>query len=612
MASREDNGQVTLPQRQRSARRAVLALLPILLAAVLAWGYALYDLLLSPSSISGTMGPQENHYWTVARFQISALLAEQQVLRYERGTEPDFDAVSKRFDVLKSRYFVIADRSDAADMLAGLQAFRPTMSRLGQDLSRMSALLPALANNRSAAEQLLPLFEDVRQVSDQLAREIGNAEVADRDRVYNDFVRKRQNLFIASAGVGVAATVLIVLAALYERRRRAFSAQQAATIEAEQRANRAAADAILAKNAFLGAVGHELRTPLQRITTAIEVLLSTGGHSHNARVMGQLDRAARQLEAQMRDLTDYARLDSGKLSLRVAAFNPTTDVRDAAEDLRSFALQRGVGLEINVAANSRLYVGDATRVRQVVTNLVSNAIKYTNDAGRVSVEAAVEHAEGSAQLFLKVADTGVGIPEDRVEDVFKPFTQLPETSSGKGREGIGMGLAIVRGLVALMGGRIGVASTVGKGTTFSVHLPLVEAPDATSQEVQPTDADRAPRRVLVVDDQEFAREAFRDILAALGLSCAAVGSAGEALVQLALDSYDALILDIEMPGTSGIELAREVRGRPGLNQFAPIIWVSATPPEAHTAPEAAPFQHYLMKPVRVDELERALNATLGR
>jgi signal transduction histidine kinase/ActR/RegA family two-component response regulator len=611
MASREDNGQVTLPQRQRSARRAVLALLPILLAAVLAWGYALYDLLLSPSSISGTMGPQENHYWTVARFQISALLAEQQVLRYERGTEPDFDAVSKRFDVLKSRYFVIADRSDAADMLAGLQAFRPTMSRLGQDLSRMSALLPALANNRSAAEQLLPLFEDVRQVSDQLAREIGNAEVADRDRVYNDFVRKRQNLFIASAGVGVAATVLIVLAALYERRRRAFSAQQAATIEAEQRANRAAADAILAKNAFLGAVGHELRTPLQRITTAIEVLLSTGGHSHNARVMGQLDRAARQLEAQMRDLTDYARLDSGKLSLRVAAFNPTTDVRDAAEDLRSSALQRGVGLEINVAANSRLYVGDATRVRQVVTNLVSNAIKYTNDAGRVSVEAAVEHAEGSAQLFLKVADTGVGIPEDRVEDVFKPFTQLPETSSGKGREGIGMGLAIVRGLVALMGGRIGVASTVGKGTTFSVHLPLVEAPDATSQEVQPTDADRAPRRVLVVDDQEFAREAFRDILAALGLSCAAVGSAGEALVQLALDSYDALILDIEMPGTSGIELAREVRGRPGLNQFAPIIWVSATPPEAHTAPEAAPFQHYLMKPVRVDELERALNATLG-
>lgn len=610
MASNAYNGEIALPKRQRSARRAVFTLLFLLLAVVALWGYALYDLLLSPSSISRTMGAQENHYWTVARFQISALLAERQILLYERGLDPEFDDVSKRFDILESRYFLLADRSDAADMLAGLPVFKPTMSRLDQDLHRMSALLPELSKNRSSAEQLLPLFDDIRQAADQLAREVGNAEVADRDRVYHDFIHKRQNLFIASAGVGVAAAVLLVLAALYERRRRAFSAQQEATIQAEQRANRAAADAILAKNSFLGAVGHELRTPLQRITTAIEILLNTSDHSSNTRVMGQLDRAARQLEAQMSDLTDYARLDSGKLNLRVEPFNPIDNVRDAADDLRHVAAQKHLDLQISVEANTQLYSGDPTRVRQIVTNLVSNAIKYTHDQGRVSVSAVVKQTEMGTQLYVQVSDTGVGISADHLDDVFKPFTQLPSNSGGRG-EGVGMGLAIVRGLVDLMGGRINVGSSVGEGTTFSVCIPLVEAPNTQSETLPVGNDDQMPQRVLVVDDQEFSREAFRDILAALDLSCVAVGSAGEANVQLALEPYDVLILDIDMPGTNGLELATELRSRPGPNQFTPIVWVSATPPEANTAPESAPFLHYLMKPVRVDKLERALAATLS-
>lgn len=614
MASNSDNREVGASgDRQTTTRRLLLLLLTALLVAGAGWSYALYDLLLAPSSISRTVGPQENHYWTVARFQIAALLAERQLLLYERGVAPDVDELSRRIDVLKSRYAVMANRSDAADMLATLPSFKPTMTVLGEDIRHISAVIPSLVRDPRSAEQLHPVFEDIRSAGDRLAREIGEAEVAQRDRVYRDFVIKRQNVFIASVAVGVAGTVLLVLAIIYERRRRAFAAQQAATIEAEQRANRAAADAILAKNAFLGAVGHELRTPLQRITTAIEVLTNTSGQPANMKVMGQLDRAARQLETQMSDLTDFARLDSGKLSLKPSEIVPLEEVEAAVEDLRDTALRKGVSLETEIEPVWEVFLADATRLRQIVTNLVSNAIKYTDGGGIVRVRASLQPEGTTVCLLVEIVDTGLGIPSDQVEEIFKPFTQLPLAPGGR-REGVGMGLAIVNGLVEVMGGHIHVRSTQGEGSTFTVRLPLGEVLHRREPQphIAPALDGRPAPRVLVVDDQEFSREAFEDILAALGLECDAVGTATQALEKLATKPYDVLVFDIELAETTGLELAKELRARPGPNQHSPIIWVSATPPESHSEPEAAPFVHYLMKPVRVDELEEALTATLAR
>jgi len=614
MASNSDNREVGASEdRQTTTRRLILLLLAALLVAGAGLSYALYDLLLAPSSISRTVGPQENHYWTVARFQIAALLAERQLLMYERGVAPDVDELSRRIDVLKSRYAVMANRSDAADMLARLPSFRPTMTVLGEDIRRISAVMPSLMRDPRSAEQLRPVFEDIRSAGDRLAREIGEAEVAQRDRVYRDFVTKRQNVFIASVAVGIAGTVLLVLAIIYERRRRAFAAQQAATIEAEQRANRAAADAILAKNAFLGAVGHELRTPLQRITTAIEVLTSTSGQTANMKVMGQLDRAARQLETQMSDLTDFARLDSGKLSLKRSEIVPLGEVEAAVEDLRDTALRKGVHLETEIEPAGDVFLADATRLRQIVTNLVSNAIKYTDRGGLVRVRASLQPEDTTVSLLMEVVDTGAGIPSDQVEEIFKPFTQLPLSPGGR-REGVGMGLAIVKGLLEVMGGRIHVRSIQGEGSTFTVRLPLgnvLRRPEPQPHIAPPVVVGQVPR-VLVVDDQEFSREAFEDILAALGLECDAVGTATQAVEKLATVSYDVLVFDIELAETTGLEIAKELRARPGPNQQTPIIWVSATPPESHPEPETAPFNHYLMKPVRVDEFEEALMATLGR
>ncbi|PRX24000.1 signal transduction histidine kinase [Paraburkholderia sp. BL18I3N2] len=595
----------------RRGNRVLAFLLPCVLVAAAGWTYALYDLLLSPSSIISTLGPQENHYWTVARFQIAALNTEQQVLLYERGTAPDFDAVTAKFNVLRSRYALMAHRSEAADMLAGLPSFQPAMERLGTALRQMEPLLLQLHTDRRSADELIPLFENMKVDSGQLAYEIGDLEVAHRDSVYGDFVRKRRNIFIASVGVAVLASMMGVLAVVYDRRRRAFVAQQSAALAAEQRANHAAAEAIGAKNAFLGAVGHELRTPLQSITSSIELLVASNPDEANARVMSRLDRAARQLESQMRDLTDYARLDSGKLALCPARFDAAEVLYSVCDDMLPLATGKGLELTVGADVEADEYMADAARLRQIIVNLISNAIKYTNK-GTIDVAMTSRSKWDHSVLHIRVSDSGVGIPADRIDDVFNAFTQIRPEGAAR-QDGVGMGLTIVKGLVDLMGGEISVTSEFGRGTVFSASLPVAhvehQAP-TTPARMRPMSAAGKPRRAMVVDDQEFAREAIRDLLVALNYECAVASNGIEAMINLATIRQDVLLFDIQMPSMDGPELARKLRTTPGPNQHTPIVWISAMPRETITPSDAESFRHYLMKPVRVDRLRSTLEDVL--
>lgn len=594
----------------RRGNLALAILLPCVLVAAAGWTYALYDLLLSPSSIISTLGPQENHYWTVAQFQIAALNTEQQVLLYERGTAPDFDAVNSKFNVLRSRYALMAHRSEAADMLAGLPSFRPTMERLSNALRQMEPLLLQLHTGRHSADELIPLFENMKADSRQLAFEIGDLEVANRDSVYADFVRKRRNIFIASVGVSLLASIMGVLVFVYDRRRRAFVAQQAAALAAEQRANHAAAESVNAKNAFLGAVGHELRTPLQSITSSIELLVASNKDEAAARVMNRLDRAARQLESQMRDLTDYARLDSGKLTLRPVTFDAAEVLYSVCDDMLPLATGKGLELTVGVDIDADEYIADAARLRQIIVNLISNAIKYTHE-GIVDVAMTSSSTRGRAILNVSVSDSGVGIPADSIEDIFKAFTQVKPDGAAR-QEGVGMGLAIVKGLVDLMGGEIRVSSEVGRGTAFVASLPVMPAGPtlSTPYHSPPVTTDGKRLRAMIVDDQEFAREGIRDLLVMLDYECSVAADGNEALSNLAQIRHDVLLLDIQMPGMDGPELARRLRARPGPNQLTPIIWVSAMAPETVMASATASLRHFLMKPVRVDSLRSVLGEAL--
>ncbi|MGA7776459.1 MAG: hybrid sensor histidine kinase/response regulator [Paraburkholderia sp.] len=594
------------PPAVKRINRVLVILGPLICAAALGWGYAMYDLLLAPASFASTLGPQENHYWSVARFQIAALDAQEQILRYESGHGNDFDKVVGKFDVLRSRYDLLARRSDAADMLAALPSFKPTMQSLGGDLDRIEPLVDSPRDHPHNAGQLLPQFDKLKTDLSGMTFDIGQTEIASRDRIYSDFVRKRQHIFIASLSLAVLLIVLAGVAIAYDRRRRQIVAQQSAALAAEHRAHLAARDAMQAKNAFLGAVGHELRTPLQTIISAVDLLSDFHADDANRKVIVRLDRASRQLEAQMRDLTDYARLDAGKLALRPGHFRPAELLRSATEDLLEQATVKSLELTFSVADENIECVADANRVRQIVTNLLSNAIKYT---ARGAVDVALDHhiSAAGATLLISVKDTGIGISENHFPDIFKPFIQISRANSQR-HEGVGMGLSIVKGLVDLMGGRISVESELDHGTRFSVTLPveIAAASQASPGDKRLTGFSDAVR-ALVVDDQAFSREAFQEMLTTLGVQCTVARDADEALSQLAAATFDVLLLDIQLPGKDGLQLAREIRSTTHSNQYAPIIWISALPPEANQPSETAPFEHYLMKPVRLD----ALRATLG-
>lgn len=596
---------MNLPRAIKRINRVLLILAPLVCAAAIGWAYALYDLVLAPASFASTLGPQENHYWTVARFQVAALGAEEQVLRYENGHDKDFDAVETKYDVLRSRYNVMARRSDAADMLASIPSFKPTMQSLGDDLDRIDPLIDSLRDHPQNAALMLPLFDKLKQDVSGMTFDIGQTEIASRDRVYNDFIRRRQHIFIASISLAVLVIILAGVAVAYDRRRRQYTVQQAAALAAEHHARIAARDAMQAKNAFLGAVGHELRTPLQTIISAVDLLRDFHADDANAKVIDRLDRASQQLESQMRDLTDYARLDAGKLVLREVRFDAAETVKNATDDLLAQAHAKGLEVKVLIACERIECVADANRIRQIVTNLVSNAIKYT-EAGCVSVALAHDVTATGALLRLTVSDTGIGIPRDQFPEIFKPFIQV-NGSNTKRHEGVGMGLSIVKGLVALMDGQVNVESDLGRGTVFSVTLPVerVVVPEAIAQSSRHA-VDFGARRALVVDDQDFSREAFHQMLTALGVECSVSGSADEALGKMAATPFDILLLDIQMPGKDGLQLAREIRGSGGLNRDAPIIWISALPPEVDQAAGREPSEHYLMKPVRVEVLRSAL------
>ncbi|MBS2132352.1 response regulator (plasmid) [Burkholderia thailandensis] len=581
--------------------------------ALFAWGYRVHDLLSSSRSLDAIIGPRNDPYWLLAQFQLATTDVQHELWRFEHGHGDGARGVTDRIVELRRRYDSVAHPSEAAEMLTSLPLFGKVIAHLDGELTGIESLGSTLAQHPENAEQLIVELKHLREGARALTEDVGRAETARREQVYRDFVHSRDSLFLASLGVAALALVLGALVLRNMQRSRRLMVQQSAAAFAEHRASVAAADTVQAKNAFLGAVGHELRTPLQSITLAIETLTDPEEDDEDvrARAIERLQRAGSQLEAQMKDLTDYVRLDSGKLALRPEVTNPAEVVAAALEDLRPLARRRNLMLDLEVCNTVKPCMADAERIRQIVSNLVSNAIKYT-DTGGVRVSLAHDRRPSQPVLVVSVRDTGQGIAADKLADIWRPFVRL-ETGNNRRREGVGMGLAIVRGLVDLMNGEITVESEPGQGTTFDVVLPIDERlqPREGAAPLMAASPRLGPRRALVVDDKEMTRESFREMLTGLGIQCETAASADDAWTKLRTVPFDVLLLDVQMPGKDGTALVREVRASASPNQRAPVIWISAVPPETAGLPPEESGAAYLMKPVHTPQLRTTLERVLG-
>jgi signal transduction histidine kinase/CheY-like chemotaxis protein len=363
------------------------------------------------------------------------------------------------------------------------------------------------------------------------------------------------------------------------------------------------AEAARRRDRFLGVLSHELRNPLAPIGHALHVLSRVepgGAQARRAREV--MERQFAQLSRLVDDLLDVTRVESGKVHLRRERLDLAGLVRRAAEDHRSVFTERGIELAVSCPPDALAVDGDAVRIEQVVGNLLGNAAKFTDRGGRVEVTV----ARDGAAAVVRVRDDGAGIPAELLPRLFEPFSQGDSTLD-RSRGGLGLGLALARGLVELHGGSIAAASEgAGRGAEFVVRLPL--APGAAHPgEAAPSRAPPPRRRVLVVDDSPDAAETLRDVLELSGHAVSIARDGAEALRLVAELEPDVVLCDIGLPGMSGYDVARAVRGR--ASGRAPVL-VAITgygrDEDRQRAAEAG-FDAHLTKPVDLARLEALLS-----
>ena len=373
--------------------------------------------------------------------------------------------------------------------------------------------------------------------------------------------------------------------------------------EGLRRANEQLREADRRKDEFLAMLSHELRNPLAPIRNAAYVLEHADPNSDQAaRARGVLRRQSEHLTRLVDDLLDVTRITRGKISLQRSRLDLREAVVRAAEDFRLMMADRGITFRTALPELAVWVNADATRVNQVVANLLHNAAKFTPRRGEVVVS--LRQEKGTAEI--RVQDTGSGIGPDLLPRLFGPFVQ-GELTLARSEGGLGLGLALVKGIVDLHGGEVRVESAgVGKGAEFLVRLP-VHGPAATlsGRDTGEEQIGKGGRRVLVVDDNADAADSLADVLRLQGHVVDVAFDGPSALAKLDTTSPDAVLCDIGMPGMSGYELAKAIRaGSRGSVQLVALSGY-AQPDHVKRAMEAG-FDAHVAKPPDPDEIARLL------
>lgn len=380
----------------------------------------------------------------------------------------------------------------------------------------------------------------------------------------------QERMFFLQGFLAICVALSLPVATIVAERRRMLDELKSATEEARK--------ANAAKTEFLATMSHEIRTPLNSITGFTQVILANGDVDATVRrQLGLIQQASSALVTIVDDVLDFSKIEAVGLSLAHEPFELLALIDSCCSIVRDQAESKGLTLELDIATDlPRMVLGDEARVRQVLLNLLGNAVKFTKTGTvRLGVTRDIDAAPANT-IHFEVSDTGIGIPLERQAQLFESFVQV-DSRIARQYGGTGLGLAISRRIAESMGGKITLDSAPGRGSTFTYFAVL---PDAGIEPVEPVEAELLangiqPARLLLVEDLTINQEIVTALLTPFGHEVDAVSSGAEALAAIAAQDYDAVLMDIQMPGMDGVETAQRIRAMSGRVAMTPIIALTA-------------------------------------
>jgi len=426
----------------------------------------------------------------------------------------------------------------------------------------------------------------------------------------------RVSLDYASDGRGV-----VLVSDVSEERRRQRDLEQALVAAEKSREEAVAADQ--AKSTFLATMSHEIRTPMNGVLGMMDVLEAEGLRESQTRSVATMRDSAHALLRIIDDVLDFSKIEAGALALEETPFSLTGLVDSVVATFRPQAERKGLSLVAAVAPGSTdILIGDPTRVRQILFNLLGNALKFTERGGAMIRARTEPMGDGRSHVVLTVSDTGIGMNDSQQARLFQPFSQA-DSSTTRRYGGTGLGLSIVRRLAQLMGGDVTVESAPGAGSTFTVILELVAAPadsplvdlPLVDQPIEslPASPRLAGNNVLVVDDHPINREVLVRQLQALGVGADSAADGREGLKAWRAGRYDIVFADVHMPLMDGFEMTAEIRRLEAadVRSRTPIVAVTANAMAGEDERcRAAGMDGYLSKPVSLQRLRATLQRWL--